>query len=83
MKKIAILGATGSIGRQALDIIEQFPDRFKVTALTAHRSSEALLETARRLNACYVGLTGCSGDIEFEKKSAQGREGGLWHTGAY
>lgn len=68
MKKIAILGATGSVGRQALDIIEKFPDRFKVTALTAHRSSGELLETAKRLGACYVGLTGCNGDLEFEKK---------------
>ena len=77
MKKIAILGATGSVGRQALDIIEKFPDRFKVTALTAHRSSDALIETAKRLGACYVGLTGCSGDAEFEKKVPKGMKAGF------
>jgi 1-deoxy-D-xylulose-5-phosphate reductoisomerase len=77
MKKIAILGATGSVGRQALDIIEKFPDRFKVTALTAHRSSDELLETANRLGACYVGLTGCSGDLEFEKKVPKGMKVGF------
>ncbi len=72
MKKIAILGATGSIGRQALDIIEQFPDRFQVTAVTAHRSSDALIETAKKFGACYIGLTGCSGDAAFEKKVPKG-----------
>lgn len=77
MKKIAILGATGSVGRQALDIIEKFPDRFKVTALTAHRSSDELLETAKRLGACYVGLTGCNGDLEFEKKVPKGMKVGF------
>ncbi len=77
MKKIAILGATGSVGRQALDIIEKFPDRFQVTALTAHRSDEALLETAKKFGACYVGLTGCSGDIEFEKKVPKGMKVGF------
>ena len=33
MKKIAILGSTGSIGTQALDIIEKNPDKYKVTVL--------------------------------------------------
>lgn len=36
MKQIAILGATGSIGAQSLDVIAQFPDRFAVHGLTAH-----------------------------------------------
>ncbi len=77
MKKIAILGATGSIGRQALDIIEQFPDRFQVTALTAHNSSDALLETAKKFGACYVGVTGSGGDAEFEKKVPKGMKVGF------
>jgi 1-deoxy-D-xylulose-5-phosphate reductoisomerase len=68
MKKIAILGATGSVGRQALDIIERFPDRFRVTAVTAHHGSDELLALANRFGAGYVGVTGCRGDAEFEKK---------------
>ncbi|MGI5849964.1 MAG: 1-deoxy-D-xylulose-5-phosphate reductoisomerase, partial [Christensenellales bacterium] len=67
MKKIAILGATGSIGRQALDIIDKHPKRFKVTALTAHRSSETLLKLAKKFGAEYIGVTGSNGDSEFEK----------------
>lgn len=72
MKKIAVLGATGSIGRQALDIIEKNPGRFKVTAVTAHRSSLELLETAKKFGAEYIGLTGCPGDLEFEKQVPKG-----------
>ncbi len=72
MKKIAILGATGSIGRQALDIIEKNPGRFKVTAVTAHRSSDELLLTAKKFGAGFIGLTGCPGDAEFEKKAPKG-----------
>ena len=34
IKRVAILGSTGSIGTQALDVIRENPDRFKVTALT-------------------------------------------------
>ncbi len=42
MKRIAILGSTGSIGRQALDVIRSFPDELKVVALTANKNLELL-----------------------------------------
>ncbi|KPK81351.1 MAG: 1-deoxy-D-xylulose 5-phosphate reductoisomerase [Gemmatimonas sp. SM23_52] len=45
---IAVLGSTGSIGRTTLEVVSAFPDRFKVVALTAHRSADVLLEQARR-----------------------------------
>ncbi len=44
MKKIVILGSTGSIGTQALDIIERNPDKFKVSALTCCSSTDKLRE---------------------------------------
>ena len=44
MKKITILGSTGSIGTQTLDVIRQNPDRFKVAALTCGSNSELLEE---------------------------------------
>jgi len=50
-RKIAILGATGSIGKSTLDLIERNPDRFEVTAVTAATNSEALADIARRTNA--------------------------------
>lgn len=47
-RKIAILGSTGSIGTQALDVIARHPDRFEAYALVANNSMELLLEQARR-----------------------------------
>lgn len=47
MKHIAILGSTGSIGRQTLEVIAEHPDRFCVYALTAHRSADLLIRQAR------------------------------------
>ena len=41
-KNIAILGSTGSIGRSSLEVIANFPDRFQVTYLTAHRNIDLL-----------------------------------------
>jgi len=42
VKKIAILGSTGSIGQQALDVISALPDELKVVALTGHKNLELL-----------------------------------------
>lgn len=50
-KRVAILGATGSIGRSTLDLIERSPDSFEVAALTAQKNVEALADAARRTNA--------------------------------
>ena len=47
-KQIAILGSTGSIGKQALEVIEAFPDMFEVHTLTANNSAELLIEQARK-----------------------------------
>ena len=48
MRKLAILGSTGSIGTQALDVAARHSDRFAVTALVAHSSSEKLFEQVRQ-----------------------------------
>lgn len=45
-KGIAILGSTGSIGTQALEVIEQFPEKFELVALTANRNADLLIEQA-------------------------------------
>ena len=44
MRTIAVLGATGSIGASALDVVARHPDRFRVGALAAHRNVAALAE---------------------------------------
>ncbi len=56
MHTIGVLGATGSIGTQALDLVAAHPDRFHVTVLTAHRSAEALFELVRRFRPKVAGL---------------------------
>ena len=48
MKQIAILGSTGSIGKQALDVIASHPDEYEVYALTANNSVDLLIEQALR-----------------------------------
>ncbi|HET7462936.1 MAG TPA: 1-deoxy-D-xylulose-5-phosphate reductoisomerase [Longimicrobium sp.] len=48
MKGVAILGATGSIGRSALAVLDQHPGRFRAVALTAHRNGAALAALAAR-----------------------------------
>lgn len=50
-KRIAILGATGSIGKSTLDLVERSPERFEVVAVTAATNSEALADIARRTRA--------------------------------
>ena len=50
-RKIAILGATGSIGTSTLDLVERSPERFEVTALTAASNVTALADAARRTGA--------------------------------
>ncbi len=45
-EKIALLGSTGSIGEQTLDILRENPDRFQLTTLTAHRNWQRLAEQA-------------------------------------
>ena len=50
-RKIAILGATGSIGSSTLDLVERSPDRFEVVAVTAASNVESLADIARRTKA--------------------------------
>ena len=54
MKQIAILGSTGSIGSQTLDVVRQYPEAFAVYALTAHRSVEMLIQQALEFNPAVV-----------------------------
>lgn len=57
MKRIVILGSTGSIGTQALDVIRQHRDKFKVVGLTAHNSIEKLQEQIAEFQPEAVCIT--------------------------
>lgn len=53
-KKIAILGSTGSIGTQALQVIEEHSDLYEAYVLTANRQADLLIEQARRFQPAQV-----------------------------
>lgn len=54
MKQIAILGSTGSIGTQTLDVVRQHPGDFAVYALSAHRNLNMLIQQALEFNPAVV-----------------------------
>ena len=66
MRRVAVLGATGSIGRSTLDVIQRHPDRYEVTLLSAHRSvddMEALCRTHQPAHA-VMGDPGAAAVLE-------------------
>ncbi|MGD0568839.1 MAG: 1-deoxy-D-xylulose-5-phosphate reductoisomerase [Candidatus Sulfotelmatobacter sp.] len=56
MKRIAILGSTGSIGRSTLSVAESYPDRFQIVALAAGSNLEAVFEQARRWRPRVISM---------------------------
>jgi 1-deoxy-D-xylulose-5-phosphate reductoisomerase len=56
MKRIAILGSTGSIGRSTLSVVESYPDRFEVVALAAGHNLEAVFEQATKWKPRLVSV---------------------------
>ena len=57
MKRIAILGSTGSIGRSTLSVAESYPDRFQVVALAAGKNLDAAFEQVRRWRPRVVSMS--------------------------
>ncbi|HEX8940966.1 MAG TPA: hypothetical protein VF763_12470, partial [Candidatus Limnocylindrales bacterium] len=53
---VALLGSAGSIGRQAVDVLERLPDAFRVVALATGRRADVLAEQAARLRPRVVAL---------------------------
>jgi len=53
---VSLIGSTGSIGTQAIEVIESCPERFTVAALGAQRSIEALADQARRFRPQVVAI---------------------------
>lgn len=77
-KRIIVLGASGSIGRQALEAIRAFPERFEVVGLQTHRDSKALAALAAEFPGARLALSGGS-EAELSafpgQKPLLGREG--------
>ena len=57
MKRLALLGSTGSIGEQTLDVVARHPDRFDVVSLAAGRRVERLIEQARQFAPACVSVS--------------------------
>jgi 1-deoxy-D-xylulose-5-phosphate reductoisomerase len=56
MKRIAILGSTGSIGRSTLSVVESYPERFQIVALAAGKNLEAAFEQACRWKPVVISM---------------------------
>ena len=55
-RKVTILGATGSVGRSTLDLIERDPDGYEIVALTARKDIDGLIELAGRFKPTTQGV---------------------------
>jgi len=82
MRRITLLGSTGSIGTQALDVIREFPDRLEVVGLSAGSNIDLLAEQARefRPRMVHVGASGrfdslCDGMDGFAGEILHGADG--------
>ena len=53
---ITVLGATGSVGKSTLDVIDRHPERFRVVALTARRNADGLMRQVRRFRPDFAVL---------------------------
>lgn len=68
MKRLAILGSTGSIGDQTLSVVEEFPDRFEVTALAAGQRAEKLADQVERFSPELVSVADEAGAEVLRKR---------------
>src|SRR5580692_11498832 len=74
MKRISILGSTGSIGRSTLSVVESYPERFEIIALAAGHNIEAAFEQARRWKPQLLSV---ADGQDAETLRAQLREAGV------
>ena len=70
MKKVLILGSTGSIGINTLNVIRKFPDRFKITALTVNTKIDLLEPQIREFNPGTVVVKDEKLGMELKKRVA-------------
>lgn len=71
MKRVVVLGSTGSIGTQTLDIVRQHPDRLQVVGLVANRSADQIQKQAQEFGVKHVAL------MDAEAAKASNLPGGM------
>ena len=72
MKNVAVMGCTGSIGRTALAVVRNHPDRFRITAIAARRESEEFASVAHEFRPSFAALS--EGSADFKKRLPNGTE---------
>lgn len=73
-KKLIILGSTGSIGEQTLDVVREHPDQFSVLGISCNNSWQKLLKQAREFNPQYVLVANEEHAKELKKDLPEGTE---------
>lgn len=71
-KKIAILGSTGSIGRQALDILSDYPEYYEISALSSYQNIDLLYEQVKRYKPSRVAIIDNERAKAFRKRDLKG-----------
>lgn len=71
MQNVCLLGATGSVGKSALEVLELYPDRFRLISAAANSSTEKLAEIAVRFNLKRVGIADASKTDELACRLAE------------
>jgi 1-deoxy-D-xylulose-5-phosphate reductoisomerase len=75
-RRVALLGSTGSIGRQTIDVLEAHPDAFRVTALATGSNGTLLAEQAARLRPAAVALADEAASAALDLPGGTDRVGG-------
>ena len=70
MRKLTLLGATGSIGDSTLDVVSRHPERFTVTALAARSNAAKLAELCRRHRPAYAALSDRAAALQLTRQLA-------------
>lgn len=81
LRTLAVLGSTGSIGLQALDVVSRAPDQVRVTGLATGRSLEALCEQARTWRPLELALETADDPAEARAKLERAAPGARIHVG--
>jgi 1-deoxy-D-xylulose-5-phosphate reductoisomerase len=79
---LAVLGATGSIGASTLDVAARHPDRYRVFALSANASADALLELCRKYQPRYAVLSGTAESRDLRNRFLEEKTELLFGTAA-
>src|SRR5579884_3812295 len=65
-RRLVVLGSTGSIGTNCLDVVDHLSDRLEVHGLSAHSNGDALLRQAQRYRPRWVALTDAEAAQQFK-----------------